>query len=158
MAFTVTIPNLAGSPSLTALTLSGQLSAASADITGDVSAATVTLSAGEDALAIDTKMIGALAQVSGIGAGFNIFTPTADCTYQLVVRGQDAATGAPTNAFLDLVEITATGAGWAPVATAVNTFGAPGARTYTNNAGALKVVIPTGTTWYIDVVVIRFPA
>ena len=158
MAFTVEIPNLAGSPSLTALTLSGPLSAASADITGDMSAATVTLSAGEDALAIDTKMIGALAQVSGGAMGFNIFTPTADCTYQLIIRGQDAATGTPTNAFEDLVEITAAGAGWAPVATAVNTFGAPGARTYANTLGALSVAVATGATWYIDVIVLRFPA
>ncbi len=42
--------------------------------------------------------------------------------------------------------------------TATDTVGTPGARTYSKNASALKVVIGSGTTWYLDVVVVRFPA
>lgn len=116
------------------------------------------LAAAENALTIGTQKIGTLGQVSGMAAGFNIFTPTTDATYQLVIRGQDAASGTPANAFVDVVDVTATGAGWVPASTQTNTLGTPGARTYSNNTGALKIVVANGTTWYLDVVVMRFPA
>ena len=136
MAFTIKIPNLTGSPSLTAL----------------------TLAAAEDALSIGTKAIGALAQVSGAAVGFDLFTPTTNANYWLVIRGQDTATGAPTNSFLDIVELQ-TSTTWVITAiTSTTQVGTPGARTYSKNSSAFKVVVANGTTWYIDVVVIRFPA
>jgi len=136
MAFAVRLPNLAGA------------------LTGTSLALTVA----EDALAVGTKRIGALAQVSGAAMGFNIFTPTTDCAYHLVIRGQDVATGSPSNAFLDTIELQAV-AGWThTVLHSTTLVGTPGARTYSNNTGALKVVVGSGTTWYIDVVVLRFPA
>lgn len=137
MTFTVEFPNQIGSPSLTA----------------------VTLAAGESALTIGTQKIGSIAQVSGNGAlGFNIFTPTTDATYYLVIRGQDAASGSPTNAFLDVVELTAI-AGFAVTALgSTNTAGTPGARTYANATGALKITIALGGTYYIDVLSLRFPS
>ena len=136
MAFTVEIPNQTGSPSLTAL----------------------TLAAGEAALTIGTKVIGALAQVSGIGAGFDVFTPTANCAYYLVIRGQDAASGSPSNAFLDILTLDVVGT-WAPTVLSSTTLvGTPGARTWSKNSNALKVAVASGTTWYLDVTIIRFPA
>lgn len=137
MTFTVTIPSLAGSPSLTAL----------------------TLVASETALAIGTQKVGVIAQVSGNGAaGFNVFTPTTNATYYLVIRGQDVATGAPAAAFLDVVELTAV-TGWAPTAvSSTNTVGTPGARTYANATGAFKITIAGASTYYIDLAIIRFPA
>lgn len=118
----------------------------------------LTLDAAEAAVGIGTQTRGTLAQVSGIAAGFNLFTPTANATYHLVIRGQDAATGAPTNAFVDVICITAI-AGWAhAVVTSTTTAGTPGARTYSNNAGSLKIVVATGGTWYIDIALTRFPA
>lgn len=117
----------------------------------------VTFDAAEDAFGYGTIKAGSLAQASGLSAGFDLFTPTTNCTYWLCLRGQDVASGAPTNAFLDVLQLTAS-TGWAPSATQTNTFGTPGARTYSNNAGALKIVVATGTTWYIDVYLLRFPA
>jgi hypothetical protein len=96
--------------------------------------------------------------VSGIAAGFDVFTPTTNATYHLVVRGQDAATGAATNAWVDVLVIHAA-TGWAPaVISSTTTVGTPGARTWSNNTGALKVVVATGTTWYVDVSLVYFPA
>lgn len=123
------------------------------DLTGPLS-----LDAGEDAIGIGTKKIGALAQVSGAALGFDLCTPTADCTYTLEIRVQDVATGTPTNVGVDTVRLTATGV-WAPVSSSVTTLGAPGARTYTKNGSALKVAIAGAGTWYADIVVqARFPA
>jgi hypothetical protein len=140
MTFSTNSPNLAGA-------------------IGAVSPTSVTLPVGEAALTEGTATQGGLAQASGLGAGFNVFTPTANATYRLVIRGQDVASGAATNAWVDVVVIHAA-AGWAPVTvTSTTTIGAPGARTYSNNAGAFKHVNATGgTTWYIDIALTRFPA
>lgn len=125
---------------------------------GTAAATTLALAAGEAALTVGTKTIGVIAQVSGANIGFDLFSPASNATYHLVIRGQDATNGAPSSAFVDLVEITNVG-GWAPLVTASkNTFGSPGARTYTNNAGALHLAVANGATWYIDITLIRFPA
>lgn len=132
MTFTVGFPNLLASGSL-------------------------AITAGETALTIGTTHFGTIAQVSGIGAGFNLFAPTAGLNYRLVISGKDAADGAaPTNAFIDVLQLNGT-LGWVPtVLSSTNTLGAPGARTYTNNAASLKIAVATGITWYVDVIVERF--
>lgn len=116
------------------------------------------LASAEDALTWASKTAGALAQVSGAAAGFDVFTPTANCTYLLSVRVQDVATGAPTNAAHDLLLLTVTGT-W--TVTTINHTATVGtcATTWTKNASAVKLAVATGVTWYVDVVVLaRFPA
>lgn len=137
MGMTSTIPNLSGTVVLDAL----------------------TLDAGETPLAIGTIKHGALAQVSGAGAGYDLFTPTTDCTYVLLIRVQDVATGTPAHCTVDVVTLTTTGT-WAPtkMVTSVTNVGTC-ATTYTKNASALRLAVGSGTTWYADVVVLaRFPA
>jgi hypothetical protein len=138
MTFSTTIPNL----------------------TGDIAPTSVTLPAGEAVLAVGTERTGALAQASGAAAGFNVLSPTANCAYRVVLRGQDSATGTPTNAFLDELTVVSYGATAAfNVLHSTTLVGTPGARTYSNNSGALKIALANGTVWYVDVTVIsRFPA
>lgn len=118
------------------------------------------MAAAEDAAAFGTKTVGAFAQVNGGAIGFNVFTPTADVAYRLFVRGQDAASGAPSNGWLDeLTVVKYAGTVTINVLHSTTLVGAPGARTWSDDGGgALKLVVANGTTWYIDVVVIRFPA
>jgi len=73
------------------------------------------------------------------------------------VSGKDASDGgSPSNAFIDIVVFQGQ-ATLAPVAvSSTPTIGTPGARTYSNNTGSLKIAIATGATWYIDTRVIRF--
>lgn len=100
-----------------------------------------------------------IAQVSGLAAGFDTFTPTANVAYRLTVRGQDAASGTPTNAWLDeLTVVSYSGTVTINVLHSSTLVGTPGARTWSNNAGALKLVVATGTTWYLDIAFLRFPA
>lgn len=114
--------------------------------------------ASQSAFTIDTKTLGALAQVSGSAVGFDLFTPTANCTYLLAIRVQDAATGAPTNCTTDLVVVTTVGT-WVPTKMAASVTTGTCATTYSKNSSALKLAVATGTTWYVDVVILaRFPA
>lgn len=136
MTLIVTVPNLSGSPTLDA----------------------VTLDAGQAALTIGTQTHGTLAQVSGVAAGFDLFTPTSGATYYLVIRGQDAATGTPTNSFIDVVIVQSNGTVTPVTISSTTMLGTPGARTYSNNGGALKVALASGVTWYLDLAVLRFPA
>jgi hypothetical protein len=136
MTFTVSFPNMVGSPSLTAL----------------------TLAAGETALAIGNTKLGAIAQVSGTNAGFNLFTPTLNLSYYLVIAGKNVADGSPpTVAFEDVIVFNAA-AGWAPVVlSSSSVVGAPGARTYTNSTGSLHIATAGGAvTWRVDIDVTRF--
>lgn len=119
----------------------------------------LTLDAGERAVGMGTAAMGALAQISGAALGFDLFTPTADCTYLLAIRVQDVASGSPNHVTVDLVTLTAVGT-WAPakMAASVTNVGTC-ATTYTKNGSALQLAVATGTTWYVDVVVLsRFPA
>lgn len=120
----------------------------------------LTLDAGERAVGMGTAAMGALAQISGAALGFDLFTPTADCTYLLAIRVQDVASGSPSHVTVDLVTLTSVGPAWAPakVAPSVTNVGTC-ATTYTKNGSALQLAVATGTTWYVDVVVLaRFPA
>ncbi|MBW7935373.1 MAG: hypothetical protein H3C62_17550 [Gemmatimonadaceae bacterium] len=117
------------------------------------------LDAAENAVGVGTKASGALAQVSGAALGFDLFTPTADGTYVLLVRVQDVASGSPSHCTVDIVTLTAIG-GWAPtkMVTSVTNVGTC-ATTYSNNSGALRLAVGSGVTWYADVVILaRFPA
>ena len=117
------------------------------------------LDAGEQAVGIGTAAIGALAQISGAALGFDLFTPTADCTYLLAIRVQDVASGSPNHVTVDLVTLTAVGT-WAPakMAASVTNVGTC-ATTSSKNGSALNLAVATGVTWYVDVVVLaRFPA
>lgn len=125
----------------------------------DPSFTTVTLTGGEAAQLVEGVRYGALAQVSGGGAGFDIFTPQANVQYELRIAGKDVTNGnAPNNSYIDTVPICKNG----PTVqigtiTSRTVVGAPGARTYSNNAGKLKVAHASGTTWYVDVAITRFP-
>ena len=124
----------------------------------NLSQASAAFDASETAVGIDTKDLGALAQVSGGAMGFDVFTPTANATYYLILRGQDAASGAPTNGFVDvLIVLGAATVTWT-VLSSTTVVGTPGARTYCNNFGVLNLAVATGTTWYVDMTLLRFPA
>lgn len=145
---------------------SGNFSAGtiSAALSGNASTASVAsqLTAGNGTVNTEgnTKTWG-VAQQSGLGAGFNIFTPASDYgQYAITVSGKDAATGlAPSNAFVDKITLNAL-AGTFSVATAwsTNTVGSPGSRTYTNATGALRVAVASGTTWYVDLFITKMDA
>ena len=115
----------------------------------------LTVAAGVGAITVGTQQIGAIAQVTVLAAGTDLFTPTANATYTLRIRVQDAATGAPTNVTYDEVELTATGV-WAPVKLIASTTVGVCATTYTKNGNALRLAIGTGVTWYADIEVLRF--
>lgn len=114
----------------------------------------LTVAAGEN-VSMGNITVGGQAQQSIVSTGANIFTPVSG-TYFLIISGKDAADGsAPSNAFCDTVIVTAQ---VALVPINVNdstTIGAPGARTYSNNSGALKLAVATGSTWRIDLYVIK---
>lgn len=150
---TTTGPTAAGA--LTGTTLAANVVTSSLTSVGTLTSLAITT--GEAVLAIGGVNRGALAQVSGLSAGFNIFTPTANLNYHLVISGKDASDGnTPSNAFIDVVDLNGA-AGFTPVASvSANTLGTPGARTYSNATGALKIVVASGTTWYVDVAVTRF--
>jgi hypothetical protein len=129
------------------------------NLDGPLNGTTLTLDAGETAVTAGTKITGALAQVSGAALGFDLFTPTANCTYLLAIRVQNVATSNPSHCTVDLVTLTTVGT-WAPtkMVASVTNVGTC-ATTYTNNSGALKLAVATGTTWYADVSILaRFPA
>jgi hypothetical protein len=109
-------------------------------------------------LHIGTTAVPPFAQLSGLSAGFDLFTPTQNATYYLIVRGQDAASGAPSNGFVDVLLAYSTGTVVPTVITSTTFVGTPGARTYSNNSGALKIALANGITWYIDMITLKFPA
>ena len=121
------------------------------------SAGPSSLSASQTAIAIGNIYIGGLAQITGAGAGFDIYTPDSNTIEKVIVFGKGNSDGStPTVAFVDEfyvlngppVSFTT------PVATTV--IGSPGARTYSNNAGHLHIAIASGSaSWWIDVVIIR---
>jgi hypothetical protein len=157
-------------PTVTATTLTGTLSTAVQTSITSVGTLTVlavsgiatytniikTL-AGETAIQSGNMKLGGSAQVNGNAVGFNIVTLAGAFQYRIVISGKDASDGsAPANTFLDVVVLNA-GAAWVPITVSSTTVkGAPGARTYSNNIGVLKIVIASGTTWYIDSIVTRF--
>lgn len=152
------IPNgalAAPAGALTGTTLAANVVASSLTSVGTLSSLTIT--AGISALTIGTGKVGIPTQVSGSGAGFNLFTPVANLTYLLTIAGKDAADGnAPSNAFEDVVAVNAT-SGFTPLTvTSKDVLGTPGARTYSDSTGAFHIVIASGTTWYIDVSSTRF--
>lgn len=109
-------------------------------------------------IALTNEIFTGLGQVSGNAAGFNLFTPTAYLTYRLLIAGKDAADGNfPSNAFIDEVVFNAT-PGWTVPTPwhSQSVLGTPGGRTYTNATGAFHIALASGSTWYIDVVSIRF--
>ncbi len=151
---------------LVARDASGNFSAGTitAALSGNASTASVgaqlTAANGTVSTEGNTKHWG-IAQQSGLGAGFNIFTPVADYgTYVLLVAGKDAPTGsAPSNGFIDTVVFNCLATTFTPaVAWSATTVGAPGARTYTNSTGTLRVAIATGTTWYVDLWITKVDA
>ena len=112
----------------------------------------------EDALLVAAKTIGALPQISGAATGFGLFDPTANCTYILAIRVQDVATGAPAHATMDLVTLTTVGT-WTPtkMLASVTNVGTC-VTTYSKNGSTFYLVVASGTTWYADIFIIRFPA
>lgn len=117
----------------------------------------LNITAGDAVTKVGTAHTGTIAQVSGINAGFDLFTPVANLTYHLLVAGKDAADGTgPSNAFLDEIVFNATAGYTVTTWHSGNVLGTPGARTYTNNAGKLHIAIANGSTWYIDMMSIRF--
>lgn len=95
------------------------------------------------------------AQITTIAAGSDLFTPTTGVMYSIKVFGKDISSGAPTNSFVDEIIVYSNGTVTITVLHSTTTNGAPGARTYSNNGGALKLAIGSGVTWYIDLVVLR---
>lgn len=95
--------------------------------------------------------------LTGSGAGFDLFTPTQNATYYLILRGQDVASGAPSNGFVDVLVLISNGTVTPTVISSTTVVGTPGARTYSNNAGKLKIAVASGTTWYVDAMYFRFP-
>jgi hypothetical protein len=110
-------------------------------------------------ISLQNEVLNGATQVSGNNIGFDLFTPTANLTYRLLIAGKDVTDGnPPNNAFIDEVVFNATGGGWTvPTPWHSQTVvGAPGARTYTNATGKLHIAIANGITWYIDIVSIKF--
>jgi hypothetical protein len=120
-------------------------------------AQTLTVAAGEGTYAQGNVKEGGLAQQSGPAAGFNILTPSNNSTYYLLISGKDVADGSgPSNAFLDVI-VFGSQAGWThAVLSSTTVKGTPGARTYLNAAGNLRIVVGNGATWYIDVKLFKF--
>lgn len=147
------------------------------DASGNFSAGTITaaLSGNAATASVGAQLTAAAAVANAMGnvaasgaaqqsiaaAGGAIYGPSADYgQFLLVVSGKDAATGTlMSNSFLDLVT-------WNPFAgsppgpqtmASTNTYGTPGARTYTKNgSGQVVVAVASGTTWYIDLWVLKF--
>lgn len=88
--------------------------------------------------------------ISGAAIGFDIFQPVVGVMYHLLIFGKDAAS--PSNGFID--EITCMNPAAAVTKTVLHSttlVGAPGARTYSDNAGKLKIAVASGATWYLDI-------
>ena len=117
----------------------------------------LSLPLGLDALACNGVRLGGVQQRSGSATGFDIFPMGDSLSYYIVIAGQDVADGTSTASYVDVVVARDNGGVFAHAvhhSTSLN--GSPGARTYSLNSGNLYVAHASGTTWYVDVFVMRF--
>lgn len=128
----------------------------SRDGAGKTAVTALTVTAGEAGLIGGNVKQGFFGQFIGATPVF-LLTPTNLSQYYLVISGKDTTDGTTySNAFVDVVAFGAI-ASWTPhVISSTTTVGAPGARTYTNSTGTLKVAIASGTTWWIDLIDLKF--
>jgi hypothetical protein len=116
-----------------------------------VSAATDT------AVTVGNIAYGGITQQFGTGSGFNFFTPVGSgSAYQLIINGKDTADGTtPSNAFMDIVVFQNQPSPIYNVLVSTVTAGAPGARTYSTDAGNVRIAVASGTNWYVDAAVTK---
>ncbi len=121
-------------------------SAGTALVTFDTTAGSLTLGGHT----VNKITRGTFPQYSGPALGFDTFTPTNGVMYDIIVFGKDA-TGIPANAYIDKLTVFGAAAVTWTVLSSTTLVGAPAARTYSNNAGKLKIAHAAGATWYADI-------
>lgn len=128
-----------------------------------ISGAATTITNYTGSSAVGGMIISGNGQFNGnFGAlGSDLWNPgTTPNIYKVTIVSKDTADGTiPNNAFMDELTCYVTVAGPPTVNFTVRTswtiIGTPGARTYSNNNGALKLAIATGTTWYVDLFIVK---
>jgi len=135
----------------------GNFNIVTSSVTLAQTASYVTAAAG-DSVKVGNVVYGGTNQQFGTGSGFNFFTPTGNgAAYYLIINGKDVADGtSPNNSFMDVMIFQNQASPVYNVITSTTTKGSPGARTYSTNAGSVRIAIANGTNWYVDTAATKF--